>query len=206
MKKHILIIALTAIIAISADAQKKGSSMISINYHMGVPSLDFKDFMEETSFRGFTGDYRYYVQDKFAVGLQSGYQVFHHKYPRGTYYFDNGAATLVHWRFAHVVPILAEAHYDLLDTDSKLQLSAGLGMGAYFVREEAWIGLYTLQWEQWGFGLAPEMQLRYNFSDGFGLLFSPRYEVVFGGERANFNDEKNNLGVWDFRFGAVFGF
>ncbi|MDZ4844898.1 MAG: hypothetical protein SH857_05035 [Chitinophagales bacterium] len=203
MKKYILIIAIT-LAGINVHAQEKGSGMLQLNYHMAMPTSDFKDFLDEPSFRGFSADYRYYAADKFAVGLQSGYHVFSHKYPRDTYYFDNGAATLVQWRYVHVVPIIAVAHYDLLAEDSKLQVSAGLGMGAYYVREEAWIGLYTLTAEQWGFGLAPEVMLRYNFNDRFGMLFSPRYEVVFGGERANLADEKNNLAYWDFRFGAYF--
>lgn len=203
MKKYILLLTL-AVAGISAQAQERGDGLLSLNYHMAVPTGDFRDYLDKTSFRGFSADYRYYVADKFAVGLQSGYHVFHHKYPRQTYYFDNGAANLVHWRYAHVVPILAVAHYDLVGEDSKLKLSAGLGLGAYFVREEVWIGLYTLTWEQWGFGLAPELMLRYDFSDSFGMLFSPRYEAVFNGEQANFNDEKNTLGFWDFRFGAYF--
>lgn len=205
MKKYILITTL-AIAGVNAIAQEQGSSLLSFNYHMAVPSSDFKDFLDEPSFRGFSADYRYYAVDKFAVGIHSGYQVFHHKYPRETYYFENGAATLVHWRYAHVVPILAVAHYDFFGEDSKLKLSGGLGLGPYYVREEVWIGMYTLTFDQWGFGLAPELMLRYMFNDRFGMLFSPRYEVVFGGEQANFDDEKNNLGVWDFRFGVALGF
>lgn len=203
MKKYIFIIAL-AIASIHVRAQEKGGSLVAVNYHMAIPSADFKDFIDYTSFRGFSVDYRYYVQDKLGVGLHSGYQIFSHKYDRQTFYFDQGAATLVHWRYGHVVPILAEVHYDLLDSDSKLQLAVGLGLGAYYVREEAWIGLYTLTWDQWGFGLAPEAQLRYKFNDKFGILFAPRYQAVFGAERANFNDEKNNVGIWDFRFGLFF--
>ncbi len=205
MKKYILIAAF-AIAVGKVSAQEQGNSMLSFNYHMAVPSLDFRDFLDETSFRGWSADYRYYAIDKFAVGIQSGYHVFNKKFPRDTYYFDNGAATLVHWRYGHVVPILLVAHYDLLDEDSKLKLSAGVGLGPYYVREEVWVGLYSLEFDQWGFGLAPELMLRYMFNERFGLLFSPRYEVVFGGERANFDDEKNNLGFWDFRFGAALGF
>lgn len=94
MKKYILIITL-AVAGISARAQEQGSSMLSVNYHMAVPSGDFRDFLDEPSFRGFSADYRYYAVDKFAVGLQSGYHVFHHKYPRETYYFDNGSCHLL---------------------------------------------------------------------------------------------------------------
>jgi len=205
MKKYILIIAL-ATASLNLSAQEQGSSVLSFNYHMAVPSLDFRDFLDETSFRGWSADYRYYATDKVGVGIHSGYHVFHHKFPRDTYYFENGAATLVHWRYAHVVPILIVAHYDLLNEDSKLKLSAGVGLGPYYVREEVWVGMYEITFDQWGFGLAPELMLRYMFNDRFGLLFSPRYEVVFGGERANLEDEKNNLGFWDFRFGVALGF
>lgn len=205
MKKYILLAVITFSSVALANAQERGSGMLAFNYHMAVPSGDFRDFIDQPSFIGFTADYRYYVKDRLALGLQSGYHVFHHKLPRTTYYFDSGAATLVHWRYGHVVPILIETHYDLLGEDSKLKLSAGLGLGPYFVREEVWVGLYTVQLEQWGFGLAPEVMLRYNFTDGFGMLFSPRYQAVFGAERANLEGEKNTLSFWDFRFGLFLG-
>ena len=200
MKKYFLTVALALTFAFTS-AQ---GGLLSVNYHIGLPYGDFKDYLDEPSFRGFSVDYRVILDNNIGVGGNLGWHIWHHKYPRTTFVTDSGAITATHWRYTHVVPILLAAHYDFLGGDSKLKLSGGLGLGPYYVRQEVWIGLYELVFKQWGFGLAPELMLRYNFNDTFGMLFSPRYEVVFNGEQANLNDEKNHLQYWDFKMGLFF--
>jgi len=200
MKKYILIIAFTAAVAL-VSAQ---NGMLSVNYHMGLPSGDFQDYLDKTSFRGFSIDYRAILNEKIGVGGQVGYHIWHNKFPRTTFVTDSGAITATHWKYAHVVPVLFVAHYDFYGEDSKLKLSAGLGLGPYYVRQEVWLGIYEIIFKQWGFGLAPELMVRFDFNDNLGMLFAPRYEVVFNGEQANLKDEKNHLQFWDFRFGVYF--
>jgi len=201
MKKYIAL-SIIALLSLNLSAQK-GEGQYGINYSIGLPSGKFGDFIQSNSYRGFAFDYRYNVQDKIALGLSVGWQIFGKKFEKETYEYDNGAATMVHWRYGHHVPILFQGHYTLADGD-KLRLTGGLGIGPSFVREEVWLGVYTFEWTQWGFQMSPQLELQYKFNPKFGMLFSPRYNVVFGGERANFKDDKNNFQTWDFRFGVFF--
>src|SRR5262245_18677274 len=63
-----------------------------ITYEMSLPNTDLKDFIDETSYRGFGMTFRQMVDRNISTGLFFGWNVFHQRTTE-TIQLDNGAIT-----------------------------------------------------------------------------------------------------------------
>src|SRR5687767_4551384 len=64
---------------------------LDLNYSISIPSGSFKeDAVDKASFRGFTANLLYNINDHISVGFGTGYQDFYQKYPRAVYKLQEG--------------------------------------------------------------------------------------------------------------------
>ena len=198
MKKYILILVLVSSTGLQAFAQ--GNEFI-FTWNFGIPTGEFTNLMSKTSLQGWAIEYRRALSNTISVGGSIGLNVFSQEHDRYTWEFDNIAITAHDWRYAHVVPIQVNAHYNpLRNLQTPWQVFIGGGIGTSYVNEEVWAGMYTFQKETWGFSFYPEAGLRYVMSKQTALMLSAQYLTVMNGHYTG-----DNLGYWNIRLGFSFG-
>jgi hypothetical protein len=198
MKKFILIAALASSASFAAFAQ--GNEFI-FTWNAGIPTGGFTSFMSKTSLQGWAIEYRRAITKTASVGGSIGLNVFAQEHDRYTWVFDDVAITAHDWRYAHVVPLLVNAHFNpLRNLQTPWQVFVGAGLGASYVNQEIWAGMYDFRNENWGFSFYPEAGLRYVMSTQTALMLSAQYLTVVNG---NFTGD--NLSYWNIRLGFSFG-
>lgn len=162
-------------------------SLFSINYNFSFPFGDLHDFIPTNSYTGFDVDLKGMVSDHFAVGGLIGYQSFYKKYPRDTYYFENGALTSTIFKYYYTVPIRVVADY-FINPTGYVQPYIGLGLGVNYNERRLEVGFYSLEDKSWNFVLAPEAGVVIPFSKysewGFTIKARYNYQVY---SRDNFS-------------------
>lgn len=132
--KGIKILALIVyIFSVSQVQAQKGQLKMNLQYSYALPMGDFKtDIVSKGSPRGFTGDFLYGINDKFAVGLGIGFQDFYEKYPRALYNTgDKEVTSAVLSNSVQIIPLLAKGEfYPLGGKKSLIQPYINAGAGA----------------------------------------------------------------------------
>ncbi len=116
---------------------------LQLGYNVSAPIGSFKnDFIDKTSFRGATGELRYIINPKFAVGLAGGYQDFYQKYPRAVYNTgDNENISAVLTNTMQLIPIMLRGTY--FPTGEKQAFAkpfVSLGAGANVITYKQYLG------------------------------------------------------------------
>lgn len=172
MRIRILTAGLFLLFTITSVAQSK----IALNYSVGFPTGETSDLFS-TSWRGFTLDYSYDLDDNVSVGLSTGWQVFEES--PGYVTETVGTETISGFRYNYLnsFPIYATASYNFNSTAS-LSPYATLGLGFTYngLRED--IGLISDDQSGWQFNIRPE--LGFDYGVGYNLSFRTalRYNIA----------------------------
>jgi hypothetical protein len=198
MKKLVTTVIIFLGLTISTFAQ--GNEFI-FTWQIAPPIEPLSNIISKTSFQGWAFEYRRAFSKTITVGGSVGWHVFHQEIEKSTWNFDNVAITSRNWRYTHTVPITANFHYNLLRNEqSKWQFFGGLGIGAAYVNQEIWAGMYTFRNETWGFHAFPEIGMRYVMSDQTAFFLSTQFMTIFNG---HYTDD--HLSYWNIRLGFSFG-
>ncbi len=185
-KRELLIKGLSLLILLFAllqplSAQKKLFGLLT--YDMSIPFGDTKAFsIEGFSWRGLSGQVRFFIKPKLSAGLYFGLHVFHGetKQTADINIKDKipGAITGTQFRYINSIPIMLGMNYHA-GKDTGTQVFFGLNAGVFGVEEKVDIGLFSVDQFVWHFGLAPEigviMPIGYNMS----LTASVKYSYAF---------------------------
>ncbi len=170
-------------------------------WQIAPPVKPLSDIISKTSFQGWAIEYRRAFSNTITVGGSVGLHVFHQEIEKSTWDFGEIAITSRNWRYTHTVPITANFHYNLLRNEqSKWQFFGGVGLGACYVNQEIWAGMYTFRDESWGFHAFPELGMRYVMSDQTAFFLSTQFMTVFN---SHYTDD--HLSYWNIRLGFSFG-
>jgi hypothetical protein len=131
------------------------NGFFNINYNLGFGVGDFKDFISEISYRGFSLDARWFVTDHIAVGGLLGWNGFYEKYPKHTYEFKGGAVTGVVQTTYYNFTMSVNGYYYPMP-ESIIKPYVGLGIGPVYQTLDVQIGRYYSEEKNWQFFLAPE--------------------------------------------------
>jgi hypothetical protein len=172
--KKIFILLVSVCLSQAALAQ----SNFTISYVMGVGTGDLGDFVDKTSWRGFSMDYRYMVQPNMAVGLTSGWQTFYEELGSSTYTSDGASLTGKQFRYSNHAPIIATFTYFSKPEESTNPF-VGLGIGTVYTRRNTDMNVYTLEQEAWNFALVPEIGVQLTISEGVAVAISGKYYYGF---------------------------
>lgn len=163
------------------SAQKKVFGLLT--YDMSIPFENTKDFsVAGYSWRGLSGQVRFFLKPKLSAGLYFGLQVFHgetmqtadinlkDKIP--------GAITGTQFRYINSIPIMLGINYHA-GKDTGTQVFFGLNAGVFAVEEKIDIGIFSVDQFAWHFGLAPEIGVILPMGYNLSLTASVKYSYAF---------------------------
>jgi len=131
--------ALIMLVCFTAYAQKPE---MKIGYNFNTPvSNSFKNFISNTSFRGFNGELAYPVNN-LLIGVGVSYSDFYQKYPRQVVATKDGNISAVVSNSVQTIPILAKATYNF-SKKGLLRPYAALGAGMNFVQYTHYLGEFA---------------------------------------------------------------
>lgn len=154
-----------ALLPLSGQAQQ-GVTKLNINYSVNSPVGDFKDFINKTSYRGWTATVLYGINDKISVGVGTGYNDFYQKYPRGNYKFSTGEdISAVVSNSVQTIPILLQGQYQFAP-NAVVQPFVGVGVGGNMVFYRQFLGEFSTSKTKFGFAARPEAGVYMPFRKG----------------------------------------
>ncbi|MEJ2163480.1 MAG: outer membrane beta-barrel protein [Robiginitalea sp.] len=177
MRRIIITASLLLFFALSSTAQSK----FALTYSIGFPTGETSDYFNSTSWRGVNIDYHYFLEDGFAIGFSTGWQVFNDS--RGYVTETTGTESLSGFRYNYLnsFPLLFTGSY-FFDSSGDLSPFASLGVGFVYNEFDQDIGLLSDQRTGWPFALRPEIGLDYEINYNVGLRASFRYNYVASGD------------------------
>jgi hypothetical protein len=149
-----LMIAVMTFAGLGANAQRV---KLNINYGVGIPaSASFKDYVSNTSLRGWNANVTYELNDQLSLGLGVGSQSFYQRYPRAVYKTVDGSdLSAVVTNTVTSMPILFQGQFNLLP-EAVVQPYVGLGVGANLVSYSQYFGEFANSRTKFGFAARPE--------------------------------------------------
>lgn len=152
----IFIAALLGVIAHTANSQQ-GEVRMTASIAGGMPSGDFKDIVDKTSLRGADISFLYGINEKWAAGLNVGFQDYYEKFPRALYKMSDGSdISAVITNSIQTIPFLATARYNFNST-AKIQPYASAGLGGAVVINRQFVGEYPNDDTKVGFAARPSV-------------------------------------------------
>ncbi|MDZ7635178.1 MAG: hypothetical protein U5L72_12435 [Bacteroidales bacterium] len=153
-------------------------SMVALQYSVGFGTGDMHDYIGNTSWRGFTFDYRGMVQSNIGVGVDMGWNVFYQEMPDAVYEFQNITYAGKQWRYSNHFPVLLAADYYVRQGEM-VSAYAGFGMGIMYSLQNTDMGTYTFEKDAWHFALRPELGLLVEAAPGTSLTLASKYYYGF---------------------------
>ncbi|MEO6314462.1 MAG: outer membrane beta-barrel protein [Chitinophagaceae bacterium] len=144
-----------------------GGLTLKLNYSLAVPSGSSKDVISNTSYRGFGAELMYHLNNKLALGLETGNQDFYQKYPRQLYKMADGTElSAVIANSIQTVPILLKVQYNLLP-GAIIQPYLALGAGGNIITYNQYAGQFSNDGKtKFSFAARPEAGVYVPFRKG----------------------------------------
>lgn len=182
-KKYILSIAI-GLVSLSAMAQ---SASWSFNYMIAMPMGETKDWVDATSFRGFSINGNSFIEDNISVGGSMSWQGFYEQRDNVLISRDNVDIYGTQFRYINSFDLSLDAHY-YLGQPYGIRPYFGGAVGPYYISQRGELGLYSLVWENWHFGFRADVgvYIPFNNSD-YGLNLGAKYRYIL-----RTNDSINN--------------
>jgi hypothetical protein len=166
-------------------------------WNISFPTADTKEFVDETSFRGFNLEFRKAVDAATTVGIMSGWDVFHERTDE-TVEFENGAVTGSQDRYINAFPIMLGVHRYLGERGGTRPY-LGVNAGGWVLIRTARIGISEIEEDSWDWGVIPEAGLVVPMSYGSSFIVNGRYQWSFTSQDLAGNDE--DLTYWSIHIG-----
>lgn len=197
MKKIFIAIIAVLLLVLTAQAQEQAASgysptsLYTLSWTLSVPLGSFNNFINNVSPTGGNFAGRYFLKKGLAVGFEFGWNNFYKKYPRMTYYSNDGLAiTGIHYTYAFVVPWKVGAYYYFMPS-AIADPYVGLSFGGDYMEEHIMIQEYDIYDTQWGFTMSPELGVLIKFGrySHWGANISAQY--WFNTNSFSFTDYKS---------------
>jgi opacity protein-like surface antigen len=173
MKKHLVLL-----VCMCVSHVLLSQSNTTVSYVIGFPSGDLGGFIDKTSWRGFSLDYRYMFQPNIALGMNVSWTTFYEERNAATYTSENASLYGKQFRYSNNVPILATVTY-FSAPEAATNPFVSLGVGTMYSRRNTDMNLYTVEQDAWNFVLQPEIGVQLHLSEGVALAISGKYNYGF---------------------------
>jgi len=179
MKAFHIIGLLAVLLFAGPSVQAQQRFRLNLNYNVAVPAGNFQDFIDETSWRGWTGNLLYGINDRISVGLGTGFQDYYQKFPRAVYSLrEGGEISAVVTNSIQTIPLLAVAQYNFLPR-AVLQPYVGVGVGGNIIVFNQYLGEFSNSESTIGFALRPEAGVQIPIGKrGFGINVNGAYNYM----------------------------
>ncbi|MBT1699544.1 outer membrane beta-barrel protein [Fulvivirgaceae bacterium PWU4] len=136
-------------------------SAAATQYTISFPLGNTKDRVDQVSFRGFTFDYRYHINDSWCIGARTGWYTFYEEKDRATYTLSEGHASLTgkQFRYINSLPLLFMGDY-YFHAEQNMSAFAGFGAGVTYNRLDVRMSQEGARTDAWQFSLSPEIGVR----------------------------------------------
>ena len=169
--KKIFIVAVLSLLTVTAFSQ---SNFTSLQYSVGFGTGNMHDYISAVSWRGFTFDYRSYVQSNIGVGFELGWNVFYEEKPDAVYDYENITYAGKQWRYSNHWPALLAADY-FMEMDGGVTPYVGLGLGTMYTLQNTDMGTYSFEKDAWHFAIRPELGILIQPAPGLGINLVSKY-------------------------------
>ena len=174
--KHWLITLIVLLIALSTVFGQESYGII--NYGISFPTGNTKDYINNTSFRGFGFEFGKYVTPNLALGLSFNWHVFYERNSERIS-LENADISGVQDRYINNFPLMVSARY-IFAHNAPIHPYIGLNVGIYRFLQTMNIGIYTFEAGTWQFGLAPKIGIFVPIGHDTMFMLSGTYQWVQG--------------------------
>lgn len=168
-------------------------------WNISVPDGDTKDFISETSYRGFGLDFRREFRPKSTIGIMASWEIFHERTNES---ITIGSATITgsQDRYINSFPIMLGWHR-YFGNEGGTRPYIGINGGGFILIQTLRIGLAEWEEDSWEWGAMPEAGFIFPLQSGAALIMNARYSWALTGEDLDGGDRE--LTYWGFRVGFV---
>ncbi|PVD53267.1 hypothetical protein DC498_05165 [Terrimonas sp.] len=202
--KSVKIILITACLIAWASAgfSQQGRTTLNINYSVNSPMGSFEDnIVSKPSFRGWNANILHGIDDHISIGLQTGFNYYHEKFPRQVYNTKDGDISAVVTNTVQTIPLQAKLRYNLAP-GAIVQPYIGAGAGGNIIMFNQYLGGFSGSSKSgFGFAVSPEagIQIPFTRSGSSGLTIGAEYNYM----PFKYADIKN-LNNWGIHAGVRF--
>jgi hypothetical protein len=193
----------TILLLTGMHIQAQHRVLMNINYSVGVPTGNFREYIGSTSFRGWNASITYRLNEQIGIGATTGFQDFYEKIDRAVYKDADGSdISAVVTNSIQTIPLLATVQYTLLTGQGQtLQPYIGLGVGANLIMHSQFLGQFADDDNKLKLAARPELglfiPLKKDSEAGVNIA------GAFNFMPYNHNNLKN-LNTWGISLGAKF--
>jgi len=172
-----------------------------ITWNIASPAEETKDYIDETSYRGFGIEFRTFLSNHLSIGGQTGWNIMDQRID-GTIELENGAITGTQIRHLNSFPILLNAFFHLGSPRGAIRPYFGINAGTYFIIQRFEIGIRALEQNNWHFGVAPEVGILFP-TDYLSVMASLKYNKAFEAG-TSITGEAKGYDYWGLNIGFLF--
>ncbi len=177
MKIKLFVVMLLTLLVGLSSVQAQGSYGI-LNYGISFPTGNTKDYISNTSFRGFGFEFGKYVSSSLAVGVSVNWHIFYERTSERIH-LDYADISGVQDRYINNFPLMLSARYVFLH-NAAIHPFIGLNVGVYRFLQRMDIGIYSFESRTWQFGLAPKIGFFFPIRPDVMFMVSGTYQWVNG--------------------------
>jgi outer membrane protein W len=212
MRTAIVRIAIAAALLLSSSARAEEAwvttptyrphqTLFLVNWEIAGPIGSFGDYIDDTSLRGGSIEFRSFVSDKVSLGLSFSWNRFDQTFDLVTAPITNGTASGPVFRYADMFGVRGLAHYYL--TQGQLQPYLGVGIGGAWSYAYQQVADLSDTQENFNFIVDPEVGVLYWLAKGgttaaLNLAFRYTYTTATVGRE---HDAQTLSGIVGFAFG-----
>jgi outer membrane protein W len=209
MKKFPILLLVFATFCSSSIAQSSDNNSSSFTFNRNKFSLGYEvafpggDYISKESWVGGRIEYSRFINDQIAVGIGASWNSFSEYFTKATYQKPDGSGAITsdHVRELYTVPITVHGRY-YIKAGKTLMPYAGVGIGTQYADQTIYFNIYSIEDNNWGFVVRPEIGVAFPFSNQTALYLSGTYNYA-----TNKNDafKIDNLQHFAISVGFTFG-
>ncbi len=174
------ILAVFLVLVLCSGAVKADDAIGVVTYDVSFPYGDMKDYISETSWRGFGLEGRWLVSPNFSLGLAWHWNTLSEKTSE-MIEITNGHVTGNQFRLLYGSPIMATVFWypkSPLDNPGFMPYF-GLGAGTIYVKKRLEIGVVAFNESNWHLGLTPEAGIMIPVGYYTNFIAGARFNYAF---------------------------
>lgn len=170
MKKLILLI--FSCIAFASQAQHN-----YLYVGLDISKASTPDFSNHTSANGIKVGYRFFVNDRFSVGIDFNKNTYTEYHDTQTFPTENGHITTDYFSYIYTFGIAASGQYNF-NLNDKFFPYVGLGLGGMNTEYALYYNIYSESDRGWGFLARPEAGIIAKLGRSVGAFASVTYDYT----------------------------
>jgi hypothetical protein len=203
-KLNSILIAFCSLFMLSSGNTQE--SIWTFTYDVAFPLGETADYIDRTSWRGFTVQGRHFINSNISIGGSFSWQVFNQRLselvefsfePANSDQTVNGTLSGEQFRYINTLPIMFNAYYYLGDPlPSAIRPYAGLSVGTAPTKRRTEIGLLAIDDFNWHFAFAPEAGILIPIGTNIDFIGAVRYNVALkANDSINYSHFNINVGL-----------